>query len=76
MCELRPDEEEEEEETVTQGRRKWQNEKLFNMYRAPSIIKNTKARTMIWAEHTARLREKRNSYRALVKKPEQPTWKT
>jgi len=53
MCELRP----EEEETVTQGRRKRHNEILFNMYRAPSIIKNTKARTMIWAPHMARLRE-------------------
>jgi hypothetical protein len=51
--------EEEEEETVTQERRKRHNEKLFNMYRALSIIKNTKARTMIWAQNMACLREKR-----------------
>ena len=39
------------------------------MHRAPSIIKNTKARTMIWAQHMARLREKERHTRALVKKP-------
>jgi hypothetical protein len=30
----------------------------------------TKSRRMRWTEHIARMREKRNAYRILVKKPE------
>jgi hypothetical protein len=39
-------------------------------YSSPSIIKMIKSRRMIWAEHVARMEDKRNAYRILVGKPE------
>jgi hypothetical protein len=46
------------------------NEELHDLYSSPSIIRIIKARRMRWAGHVARIREKRNSYRLLVGKPE------
>jgi hypothetical protein len=36
----------------------------------PSIIRMIKSRMMIWAEHVAQMRERRNAYSILVGKPE------
>jgi hypothetical protein len=48
----------------TGGRRKLQ------LVLFPSIIRMIKSRRMRWAEHVARIREKRNAYRILVGEPE------
>jgi hypothetical protein len=40
------------------------------LYFSPSIIRIIKVRRMRWAEHEARMGEKRNAYRLLVGKPE------
>jgi hypothetical protein len=55
---------------VTGGWRKLHNEELHNLYSLPSIIRIIKSRKMRWAEHVARMREKRNVYRLSVGKPE------
>jgi hypothetical protein len=55
---------------VTVGWRKLHNEDLHNLYSSPSIVRIIKSRRMRWAEHVARMGEKRNVYRLLVGKPE------
>jgi hypothetical protein len=55
---------------VTGGWRKLHNEELHNLYSSPSIIRIIKSRRMRWAEHVARMGEKRNVYRLLIEKPE------
>jgi hypothetical protein len=50
--------------------RKLHNEELHNLYSSPSIIRVIKSRRMRWAEHVARMGEKRNAYRILMGKPE------
>jgi hypothetical protein len=55
---------------VTGGLRKLHNEELPDLYSSPSIIRIIKSRRMRWAEHVARMGEKRNAYRLLVGKPE------
>jgi hypothetical protein len=55
---------------VTGEWRKLHNEELRDLYSSPSIIRIIKSRRMRWASHVARMREKRNSYRLLVEKPE------
>jgi hypothetical protein len=55
---------------VTGEWRKLHNEGLHDLYSSPSIIRIIEARRMRWAGHVARMREKRNSYRLLVGKPE------
>jgi hypothetical protein len=40
------------------------------LYASPNIIRMFKSRRMRWAEHVARMVEKRNTYRILVGKPE------
>jgi hypothetical protein len=54
----------------TGGWRKLHNEELHNLYFLPSIIRILKSRRMRWAGHVARMEEKRNVYRLLVRKPE------
>jgi hypothetical protein len=54
----------------TGGWRKLHNEELHNLYSSPSIIRMIKSRSMRWAEHVARMGEKRNAYRILVGNPE------
>jgi hypothetical protein len=44
--------------------------KLHKLYSSPSIIRIIKPRRMRWAGHVARMGEKRNVYRLLVRKPE------
>jgi hypothetical protein len=50
--------------------RKLHNEELRDLYSSPSIIRIIKSRRMRWADHVARMGEKRNVYRLLVGKPE------
>jgi hypothetical protein len=57
-------------DVVTGGWRKLHNEELHNLYRSPSIIRIIKSRRMRWAGQVARMGEKRNVYRLLVRKPE------
>jgi hypothetical protein len=42
---------------------------LHDLYSSPSIIRIIKSRRMKWAEHVARMGEKRNAYRLLVGRP-------
>jgi hypothetical protein len=55
---------------VTGEWRKLHNEELHNLYTSSSIIRLDKSRRMRWAEHVARMGEKRNAYRLLVGKLE------
>jgi hypothetical protein len=55
---------------VTAGWRKLHNEELHDLYSSPNIIRIMKSRRMRWAGHVARVREKKNTYRLLVGKPE------
>jgi hypothetical protein len=63
---------------VIGGWRKLRNEKLYNFYSLPSIIRMIRSRRMRWAEHAARMRRRkkkkkrrrRNEYRILVGNPE------
>jgi hypothetical protein len=53
---------------VTGGWRKLHNEELHNLYSSP--IRIIKSRRLRWIGHVARMGEKRNAYRTLVRKPE------
>jgi hypothetical protein len=53
---------------VTGGWRKLHNEELHDLYSSPSIIRIIKSRRMRWASHVARIEEKWNVYRLLVRK--------
>jgi hypothetical protein len=55
---------------VIGGWRKLHNEELYKLYSSPSVIRIIKSRRMRWEGHVARTREKRNTYRILVEKPE------
>jgi hypothetical protein len=55
---------------VTGEGRKLHNEELHDLYSSPSIIRIMKSRRMKWAGHIARMGEKRNAYRLLMRKPE------
>jgi hypothetical protein len=55
---------------VTGGCRKLHNEELHILYPLPSMIGMIKSRRMRWVRHVARMTEKRNGYRLLVRKPE------
>jgi hypothetical protein len=59
-----------ERDEVTGGWRKLHNEELHDLYSSPSIIRIIKSRRVRWAGHVARMGEKRNVYRLLVRKPE------
>jgi hypothetical protein len=54
---------------VTGDWRKLHNEELHNLYSSPNIIRKNKSRGVGRAGHVARMVEKRNAYRILVKKP-------
>jgi hypothetical protein len=55
---------------VTGKWRKLRNEELRDLYASPSIIRMIKSKRMRWAGHVARMGEKRNACRSLVRKPE------
>jgi hypothetical protein len=55
---------------VTGDWRKLHNEELHNLYSSPSIIRIIKSDWMRFAGHVARIGEKGNAYRILMRKPE------
>jgi hypothetical protein len=50
--------------------RKLHSGEIHNFYSSPDIIRQIKSRKMRWAEHVARMVDRRNMYRVLVRKPE------
>jgi hypothetical protein len=46
------------------------NEELNDLCSSPNIIRVIKSRRMRWAEHVARMEEKRGAYKNLVGRPE------
>ena len=47
------------------------NEKYnYDLYFSPIIIRVIKSRSVCWAEHVARMGERRDEYRVLLRKPE------
>jgi hypothetical protein len=59
-----------ERDEVTGGWIKLLDEELRDLYSSPSIIRMVKSRKMRWSGNVARMGEKRNAYRLLVRKPE------
>jgi hypothetical protein len=55
---------------VTGEWRRLHNKELYALYSSPNIIRVIKTRRLRWAEHVARMGERRGAYRALVGKPE------
>jgi len=55
---------------VTGECRKLHNEELNDLNCSPNIVRMMKSRRMRWAEHVARMWERRGVYRALERKPE------
>ena len=55
---------------ITGEWRKLYNEALNDLYSSPNIFRPIKSRRMIWAEHVARMGERRDVYRVVVGKPE------
>jgi hypothetical protein len=51
--------------------RELHNEELNDLYSSPNIVWEIKTRRMRWADHVARMGEKRGTYRVLVGKPEE-----
>jgi hypothetical protein len=56
---------------VTGEWRKLHNEELSDLFFSSNIIRVIKSRRMRWAEHVARMGERRAVYRILVDKPEE-----
>jgi hypothetical protein len=46
------------------------NKELYALYSLPNIIRVIKSRRLRWAGHVARMEERRDAYRVLVRKPE------
>jgi hypothetical protein len=55
---------------VTREWRKLHNEDLNDLYSSPNIVWVIKSRKMRWAEHVARMGERRGVHRFSVGKPE------
>jgi hypothetical protein len=55
---------------VTEKWRKLHNEKLYNLYSSPDIIRQIKSRRMRWAEHVASTGEERKVYKVFMVKRE------
>jgi len=55
---------------VTRECRKLHNEELNDLYSSPNVFRVIKSGRMGWAEHVARMGERRVAYRVLVGKPE------
>jgi hypothetical protein len=55
---------------VAGGWRKLHNEELHNLYSWPNTTRRVKSKRMRWAGHVARMGEKRNEYRILVRRSE------
>jgi hypothetical protein len=46
--------------------RKFRNEKVYNLYSAPNVIRMITSTKIRWAGHVAHMGEKRNPYRFLM----------
>jgi len=57
------------DETTKEWRR-LHNEKLYDLYSSPNIVRTITSRIMRCAGYVARMEEKRGAYRILVGKPE------
>jgi hypothetical protein len=57
------------DEVTGEGRR-LRNRQLNDLYCSPNIIWVMKSRTMRWAGHVARMRDRRCAYRILVGRPD------
>ena len=55
---------------VTREWRKLHNEELSDLYCSPNIVPVIKSRRIRWAEHVARMGERKGAYRVLMGKPE------
>jgi hypothetical protein len=55
---------------ITGALRRLHNKELYVLYSSPNIIRVIKSRRLRWAEHVARMGERRGAYRALVGKSE------
>jgi hypothetical protein len=55
---------------VTGEWRRLHNKELYALYSSQNIIRVIKSRRIRWAEHVARMGERRDAYRAVVGKPE------
>jgi len=55
-----------ERDDVTGEWRKLQNEELDDLYSSPNIVRVIKSKRKRWAEHIARMRERRSVYSVLV----------
>jgi hypothetical protein len=56
---------------VTGDWRKFRNQGHQDVYTAPNIIQAIRSKSMRWAGHVARARDKRNAYTLLARKPEE-----
>jgi hypothetical protein len=54
-----------ERDEVTWAWRKLHNEELNDMYSSPNIVRVIKSRRMRWAEHVARMFDRRGVYKGL-----------
>jgi len=57
-------------EGVAGGWRRLHSEELNNLYASANIMRLNRTKRTRWAGHVARMREIRNAYKILVKKPE------
>jgi hypothetical protein len=55
---------------VAGGWRRLHHEELYNLYASQNIMRVIKSGRMRWAGHVALMREMRNPYTILVRKPE------
>jgi hypothetical protein len=53
---------------MTGGHKQLQNEKLYNLYSSPHIIKIIKPRKIKWARNVANMTKMRNAYRNFITK--------
>jgi hypothetical protein len=53
---------------VTRERRQLHNDKLHDLYFSPNTVRVIKSRRIRWAEHVARMGERRVVYRVLMRK--------
>jgi hypothetical protein len=60
-----------ERDNVTGEWRRLHNKELYDLYSIPNIIHVIKSRRMRWAEHVARMGERRGADRVLGEKPEE-----
>ena len=50
--------------------RRLQNEELHSLCRSPNIVRVIRATRLRWAEHVAKMEERRNAFKILTGKPD------